>query len=93
VTTQASTSSTHSSTGGSLYGVEMHPAVRKSSFLLKTNNDGTWTIDYNGTTLRGLNDFEARACIDIIYRTGQLPQPTGELFDPEVLRDALEGRR
>jgi hypothetical protein len=93
VTTQASTSSTHSSTGDPHSGSGMHPVVKSSSLHLRIATDGTWNLTYNGETLTGLTDFQARACIDTIYRTGQLPQPTGPLSDPGVLRDALEGGR
>jgi hypothetical protein len=71
----------------------MHPTVRASSLYLRAGHDGTFTLTFNGTTVKGLSDVAARVYLDSIHETGQLPQPTGELFDPEVLRDALEGRR
>jgi hypothetical protein len=86
-------SPTHPATPEPHSGGGMHPAARAGSLFLRTASDGTLTLTFNGETLRGLSDFRARACIDTICRTGQLPQPTGPLTDPEVLRDALEGRR
>jgi hypothetical protein len=86
-------SPTHPATPEPHSGSGMHPVVKSSSLHLRIATDGTWNLTYNGETLTGLTDFQARACIDTIYRTGQLPQPTGPLSDPGVLRDALEGGR